>query len=346
MTDKYPDLVALIPRFCVPTTKTFILEGEIVPVDSSGSVKPFQTLAGRAKKAVPLSSVKVQVCLYAFDLMYLNGESLLGRPLRERRALLRAGFVEVPNRFTFVRSVDATSRDQDELLAFFKGAVESKCEGIMVKVLDEMSVEELEAAERAKAEGKALRRKALPATYGIRSCAKFLRHKSLIFVWSLTFGEEPDKRTLGWCKVKKDYADGSDSMDLVPIGAWYGNGRKAGWWSPILLALRNEEDGTLQAVCKCMSGFTDQFYKDLNVTYSPDGPNTTYEKPWEYESALTPESTPPFRPASFVRHFLSPPQFVVMGTYGSLVCSEGSVGNKICGCHLKSCVYGCDGPCE
>ena len=90
--------------------------------------------------------------------------------------------------------------------------------------------------------------------------------------------------------MKKDYADGSDSMDLVPIGAWYGNGRKAGWWSPILLALRNEEDGTLQAVCKCISGFTDQFYKDLNVTYSPEGPNTTYEKPWEYESALTPES--------------------------------------------------------
>jgi DNA ligase-1 len=107
------------------------------------------------------------------------------------------------------------------------------------------------------------------------------------------FVVEPDKRTLGWCKVKKDYADGSDSMDLVPIGAWHGNGRKAGWWSPILLALRNEDDGTLQAVCKCISGFTDQFYKDLNVTYSPTSANTTYEKPWEYESALTPESNPP-----------------------------------------------------
>src|SRR5271167_4007835 len=105
---------------------------------------------------------------------------------------------------------------------------------------------------------------------------------------------EPDKRTLGWCKVKKDYADGSDSMDLVPIGAWHGNGRKAGWWSPILLAVRNEEEGTLQAVCKCMTGFTDQFYKDLTVKYSPEGPNTTFEKPWEYESALTPYSTSPF----------------------------------------------------
>jgi ATP-dependent DNA ligase len=31
-------------------------------------------LAGRGKKNVGLSEVKVQVCLYAFDLMYLNGE--------------------------------------------------------------------------------------------------------------------------------------------------------------------------------------------------------------------------------------------------------------------------------
>jgi DNA ligase 1 len=84
-------------------------------------------------------------------------------------------------------------------------------------------------------------------------------------------------------------------MDLVPIGAWHGNGRKAGWWSPILLACRNEEDGVLQAVCKCISGFTDAFYKDLNVRYAVDSENTTYEKPWEYESALTPESASPLR---------------------------------------------------
>lgn len=31
-------------------------------------------------------------------------------------------------------------------------------------------------------------------------------------------------------QVKRDYVEGlGDSLDLVPIGAWYGNGRKAGW---------------------------------------------------------------------------------------------------------------------
>lgn len=49
---------------------------------------------------------------------------------------------------------------------------------------------------------------------------------------------QPDVRSLGWLKVKKDYIEGGvgDSLDLVPIGAWHGIGRKVGWWSPILLA--------------------------------------------------------------------------------------------------------------
>ena len=74
MTEKYPDLVALIPRIRRPGTESFIMEGEVVAVDDQGSVKTFQALAGRGKKNVILSEVKVHVCLYAFDLMYLNGE--------------------------------------------------------------------------------------------------------------------------------------------------------------------------------------------------------------------------------------------------------------------------------
>lgn len=63
---------------------------------------------------------------------------------------------------------------------------------------------------------------------------------------------EPDARSQGWLKVKKDYLEGmGDSLDLVPIGAWWGLGRKAGWWSPILLACLNPDTGALEAVCKC-----------------------------------------------------------------------------------------------
>ena len=45
-----------------------------------------------------------------------------------------------------------------------------------------------------------------------------------------------------------------DSLDLIPVGAWHGNGRKAQWWSPVLLALWDSERARPVAVCKCMSG--------------------------------------------------------------------------------------------
>lgn len=83
----------------------------------------------------------------------------------------------------------------------------------------------------AKGKGKGGRKKPLPSTY------------------------EPDARSQGWLKVKKDYLEGvGDTLDLVPVGAYWGMGRKAGWWSPILLAVYNPDTGALEVVCKCMSG--------------------------------------------------------------------------------------------
>ncbi len=67
---------------------------------------------------------------------------------------------------------------------------------------------------------------------------------------------------MGLCH--RDYCEGlRDSLDLVPIGAWYGNGRKAGWFSPFLLAAYDPETETYASVCRCMSGFTDAFYAEV-----------------------------------------------------------------------------------
>ncbi|KAK2628989.1 hypothetical protein QTJ16_002092 [Diplocarpon rosae] len=271
MTDKYPDLVALIPKIRGEGVSSFIMEGEVVAVDrDSGDLKTFQTLANRARKDVTIGSVKVDVCLFSFDLMYLNSESLLDRPFRERRELLRGLFTEVPNQFTWVKSIDATSQDSETVLEFFKSATDMKCEGIMVKILDnlpDLKSEEAEdpvsgapvkpVKEKKKAEPieKKNRRKALLATY------------------------EPDKRLDSWLKVKKDYSTTFDTLDLIPVAGWHGQGRKSNWWSPILLAVRNEETGSLEAVCKCISGFTDAFYKANKEYYDEDGENVLEGKP-------------------------------------------------------------------
>lgn len=282
MTDKYPDLVALIPKIRGDGVSSFILEGEVVAVDQeSGDIKTFQTLSNRARKDVAIGSVKVEVCLFSFDLMYLNGESLLNRPFRERRELLRSLFIEVPNRFTWVKSIDATSQDSEAVLEFFKSAIDIKCEGIMVKILDNLPnlkppgplSDEIEIQEPPNPTSKSKKGKAKPPP------EKKTRRKALLATY------EPDKRLDSWLKVKKDYSTTSDTLDLIPIAAWHGQGRKSQFWSPILLAVRNEETGSLEAVCKCISGFTDTFYKANKEFYAQDGGNVLGGKPGyvEYE---------------------------------------------------------------
>lgn len=269
MTDKYPDLVSLVPQIRGESVSSFVLEGEVVAVDQdTGDLQAFQILTNRAKKNVEIGSIKVNVCLFAFDLMFLNGEPLLDRSFRERRDMLRSLFTEIPRRFTWVKNLDATSADSEAVLEFFKSATDVKCEGIMVKVLDNdmksgngvtgsenvddqenLEVDQEAQDKRLTKKDKSTRRKALLSTY------------------------EPDKRLESWLKVKKDYSTSSDTLDLIPIAAWHGSGRKAKWWSPILLAVRNPETGLLEAVTKCMSGFTDKFYQSNKDKYAEDSEN-------------------------------------------------------------------------
>ncbi|KAE9369555.1 ATP-dependent DNA ligase [Stipitochalara longipes BDJ] len=277
MTDKYPDLVALIPKIRGEGVTSFIMEGEVVAVDQvSGELKTFQTLANRARKDVAIGSVKVEVCLFAFDLMFLNGAPLLDRPFRERRELLRGLFTEVPNQFTWVKSIDAMSQDSEVVLDFFKSATDVKCEGIMVKILDNLTdvkvlreiqdtgVTELAALAKS---GKGKKKS------GEKESEKKTRRKALLATY------EPDKRLDSWLKVKKDYSTSFDTLDLIPIAGWHGQGRKSKWWSPILLAVRNEETGSLEAVCKCISGFTDTFYKANKEYYEEGGDHVLSGKP-------------------------------------------------------------------
>jgi hypothetical protein len=46
----------------------------------SGKILPFQQLSTRKRKDVNEGTVTVQVCVFAFDILFLNGESLLKVP--------------------------------------------------------------------------------------------------------------------------------------------------------------------------------------------------------------------------------------------------------------------------
>lgn len=99
-TEKYPDIVKLIHEIVSPNVTNFILDCEAVAFDvSSKQILPFQILSTRKRKNVEENEITVRVCLFAFDLLYLNNESLVTKDLSERRELLRESFNFIEGKF-------------------------------------------------------------------------------------------------------------------------------------------------------------------------------------------------------------------------------------------------------
>ncbi|KAJ7932414.1 ATP-dependent DNA ligase [Mycena leptocephala] len=122
---KYPDLVEQLPNCIKDSTKSFVLDAEAVAIDrTTGKLMPFQELSRRKRKDVKVEDIQVRVCLFAFDLLYLNGEPLLKKSLHER----------CPGEFDFAKSSD--SETTDEIQTFLEQSVKDGCEGLMVKMLE------------------------------------------------------------------------------------------------------------------------------------------------------------------------------------------------------------------
>jgi len=109
-----------------------ILEGEVIAVDNEGHPLPFQHLMRRFKRVHEVEDMTeaIPVKLFLFDILYLNGQSLIALPYVQRRQILAENAGEIPlTKQTITGSVEEAEQ-------FLKEATSAGHEGLMAKKID------------------------------------------------------------------------------------------------------------------------------------------------------------------------------------------------------------------
>ena len=89
LSKKYPDILAKLQTWVKPDTKSFVLDCETVAWDLvEKKVLPFQQLMTRKRKDVKAEDIKVKVCVFAFDMLYHNGEVCVLKDLANTTMLI------------------------------------------------------------------------------------------------------------------------------------------------------------------------------------------------------------------------------------------------------------------
>jgi len=132
VTDMFPEIAkaSLSEVDC----KEVMFEGEAISYDEiTDQFRPFQeTMQRKRKHGIEEKSLELPLHLFAFDLLYLNGEDCTSKPYAERRRLLeriikKAGTIRLADMIT------ATSAK--ELEKYFETAIGNGLEGIIAKDL-------------------------------------------------------------------------------------------------------------------------------------------------------------------------------------------------------------------
>jgi DNA ligase-1 len=130
VTSSLPEIVQEVREFA--RAERMIVEGEVIAVDEEGRPLPFQHLMRRFRRVheVEETAQRIPVQLHLFDILLLDGESLVDSPYQERWLKLEQvkGSLQSAGR--------SIPRHLEEARAFTGLAYEEGHEGVMVKHLD------------------------------------------------------------------------------------------------------------------------------------------------------------------------------------------------------------------
>lgn len=209
VTGQFPDIVAMTKESV--RARECIIEGEALAI-KGGRPQPFQTLSRRIQRKYDIEKMvkEIPVQVNLFELIYLNGQSYMDKPLRERWQQLQK-IIRETRLFRLADHIETS--DYEEADKFYRHALDMGQEGVIVKNLD--------------------------AHY------------------------QPGKRAGYWLKVKEIL----EPLDLVVVGAEWGEGKRARWLGSLILAAK--AGGKFAEVGRMASGLTEEQLEDLTKKLKP-----------------------------------------------------------------------------
>jgi DNA ligase-1 len=134
VTNQFPEIVEW-SRSRIKA-ESAIIEGEAIAIDlNTKSPLPFQFLSRRIQRKYSIEEMmkEIPVQVNLFDIIYLNGENLMNKKLKERWEMLK-NIIEENERFKLAEHIE--TKDFSVAEKFYKECLSKGYEGVIVKNLD------------------------------------------------------------------------------------------------------------------------------------------------------------------------------------------------------------------
>ena len=135
VTKQFPDVVKYIKENI--KAKSFIIDSESVGYDpKTKRYKPFQDISQRIRRKYDIDKLikELPVEINAFDILYLNGESLIEEPFEKRSKVLRR--IIDNKKYHLQTAAQLITSDEKEAEKFYKQALKNNQKKIIIKNLN------------------------------------------------------------------------------------------------------------------------------------------------------------------------------------------------------------------
>lgn len=223
MSDVFPDIRDSIVK--LPVT-TLIVEGEAIAYDEeTQTLLPFQeTIKRKRKHGVEEVAQEIPLRLYVFDILYLDGKSLIDLTHEQRRAILKNLFANFKSNSIFLLEEKICNNTQ-ELDLYLNDQIAQGLEGVIAKKPNGIYQ---------------------PGKRNF-NWIKLKRHQATMS----TLGSEHESKIL-------------DTIDCVILGYYYGQGKRASFGiGAILVGVYNKELDKYETIAKIGTGLTDQEWLEI-----------------------------------------------------------------------------------